>query len=329
MKSVFDQKLSRVCVLSGTGFVGEQVVRELSSQNYAVSVVVRRPERFRQLNLLPNVSLFAVEDGYSESFFKACFKGVDVVINLFADQTCPTESVDEDQIVGLAQLVKQVAEQTKVKRVLQLSQIGANASQATNAWLKALGEADAITHNMASISTTLFRAGLLIGENDHSTSRYAKQLTRSAFAMIAHAQTQVQPLWVKDFAKGLVLSVNNRHHHNTKLEVVGSERMTIKDLAEWVKTLMGIEKALIVPMCQLNAKFMLLLGPLAPFKTVTAYQQKLLAVDLVSEQDFIDCFGFEPASLEYALSSYVANQPIKQRLDYFRQLAGRKQTDFK
>ncbi|UQB42457.1 NAD(P)H-binding protein [Thiomicrospira microaerophila] len=329
MKSVFDQKLTRVCVLGATGFVGEQVVRQLSLQNYSVRMAVKRPERFRQFNLLPDVQLFTVESEYNEAFFKNCFKDVDVVINLFADQTCRTESVADDQLVNLAQMIKQVAEQGKVKRVIQLSQIGANASQAANSWLKQLGEADAITHNMASISTTIFRPGLLIGQGDCTTSLYAKQLSSLGFAFMPNASIEVQPLWVKDFAKALVLSINDRRFHNAKLEVVGDERMTIKDLAEWVKTLMDMDKAMVMPMCQLNAKFMLLLGPLAPFKSVTPYQQKILALDLVSAQSFSEQFGFEPASLEFTLASYVANQPIKQRLDYFRQLAGRNQGDFR
>lgn len=329
MKSIFDQKLTRVCVLGATGLVGEQVVRQLSLQGYSVRMTVRRPERFRHIQLLPNVTLFEVANGYDAGFFSACFKDVDVVINLFSDQTCPTESVSDDQMVPLAKVVKQVAEQSKIKRVIQLSQIGANASQAVNDWLKQLGEADAVTHNMASISTCILRAGLLIGAQDSTTSLYAKQLQRGGLAMIPNAQKQIQPLWVDDFAKGVVSCINNRQAHNIKMEVVGSEAMSVIELAEWVKTIMGMEKAMLLPMCPLNAKFMLLLGPLAPFKTVTAYQQKQLSVDLTSQQDFTEQFGFEPASLEFALASYVANQPIKQRLDYFRQLAGRQQADFK
>ncbi len=319
---------NKVCVLGGAGFVGRAVVPALAAAGYQVTVAVRRPERYRELGLVPQVKLVRL-DGFKSENFMALFQGQDCVVNLLADQTNITETVDDEAFVVTTQAIKQAAERIGLARLIQLSQIGANATQAKSTWLRVLGEADGIVHNMASTITTILRAGLLIGDGDHTTSLYKKHLTHLPIAMIPHAGTQVQPLWIKDFARAVVQSIKQSSCFNAKLEVAGEERMTVEDLAHWVKDFLGLDKATILPMCQLNAKFMLMLGLLAPFKTVTQYQQKQLAQDLITQQDFSTQFGFEPTSMEMLLASYVVASDVRRRYDFFRTQAGRKSQEFK
>ncbi|WP_029933639.1 NAD(P)H-binding protein [Thiomicrospira pelophila] len=318
----------KVCVLGGSGFVGRAAISALTEAGYQVTVAVRRVERYRELALIPGVHLVALKNITTDTLV-ALFKSHDTVINLYADQSNRTESVEEANFVSVTQTIKRAAEQLGVARLIQLSQIGANASQAKSDWLRVLGEADGIIHNMASSKTTILRAGLLIGEGDNSTQLYKAQLARFPVMMVPNADKQIQPLWVKDFARALVVSIKNPACFNAKVEVAGEERMTVMDLAEWVKGFMGLESTKLLPMCQANAKFMLWLGWLAPFKTVNTYQQKQLAVDLVSQQDFSTQFGFEPTSIERILSSYVVPHKIRQRYEFFRGHAGRKSSEFK
>ncbi|MBE0492843.1 MAG: NAD(P)H-binding protein [Thiomicrospira sp.] len=318
----------KVCVLGGAGFVGRAAISALTAAGYEVSVAVRRVERYRELALIPGVRLVSVEK-QSVDALVSLFKGHDTVINLLADQSNRSETVEEADFVSVTQAIKKAAEQVGLARLIQLSQIGANATQAKSNWLRVLGEADSIIHNMAFSKTSILRAGLLIGEGDNTTRLYKAQLERSTFMMLPNAEKQVQPLWVKDFAQALVVAIKTPSCFNAKIELAGEERMTLMDLAEWVSGFMGLESAKLLPMCQANAKFMLWLGWLAPFKTVDAYQQKQLAVDLVSQQDFSRQFGFEPASIESILSSYIVPHKIRQRYEFFREHAGRNSSEFK
>lgn len=318
----------KVCVLGGAGFVGRAVIPTLTESGYEVTVAVRRVERYRELALTPGVRLVALKNASTDALM-ALFKNHDTVINLYADQSNHTESVEEDSFVSVTQAIKKAAEQQGVARLIQLSQIGANATQAKSNWLRVLGEADGIIHNMASSKTTILRAGLLIGEGDNTTRLYKAQLSRLSIMMVPNAEKLVQPLWVKDFARALVVAIKNPAFFNAKVEVAGEERMSVMDLAEWVKGFMGLESAKLLPMCQANAKFMLWLGWLAPFKTADAYQQKQLAVDLISQQDFSSQFGFVPTSIESVLSGYIVPHKMRQRYEFFRGHAGRKSSEFK
>lgn len=318
----------KVCVLGGAGFIGRAAVSALTEAGYEVTVAVRRVERYRELALIPGARLVGLTNVTADALV-ALFKGHDTVINLYADQTNLTESVEEADFVSVTQTIKKAAEQVGLARLIQVSQIGANATQAKSNWLRVLGEADGIIHNMASSKTTILRAGLLIGEGDNTTRLYKAQLSRFSIMMVPNADKQIQPLWVKDFARALVVAIKAPACFNAKIEVAGEERMSVMDLAEWVKGFMGLESTKLVPMCQANAKFMLWLGWLAPFKTLNAYQQKQLAVDLITQQDFSSQFGFEPTSIESILSSYVVPHKIRQRYEFFRVHAGRKSSEFK
>ncbi len=118
---------NKVVVLGGTGFVGRSVVNELSKNGYEISVVVRRPERFREFLLFPKTRLVQLDSLLQTDGLKAILKGADIVVNLTADMTAKTEAVVDKELVQVNQQIKKAVESAGVKRVLSLSQIGADA----------------------------------------------------------------------------------------------------------------------------------------------------------------------------------------------------------
>lgn len=317
----------QVCVLGAAGFIGKAVVPALAKAGYEVVVPVRRPERYRDFGLVPNVKVVPLT-GYTNQEFNQLFAGKSFVVNLLADQSNSTETVADKELVSVTQSIKKSAELSGVQRIIQLSQIGANASQAWSSWLRILGEADNVMHNSASVLTTILRPGVLLGANDNTTSLYKAQLERCSLMMVPNAKIQIQPLAIEDFAKALVSCMTNPETFNLRIELAGEESMSVLDLAHWVGSLLDKKASLILPMCSLNAKFMVKLGFLAPFKTTNAYQQKQLVTDLISKQDFATTFGFKPKSIETILAGYVIPQGLRDRYGFFREQAGRKQVEF-
>ncbi|AZR82924.1 NAD(P)H-binding protein [Thiomicrospira sp. S5] len=314
---------NKVVVLGGTGFVGRSVVNELSKNGYEISVVVRRPERFREFLLFPKTRLVQLDSLLQTDGLKAILKGADIVVNLTADMTAKTEAVVDKELVQVNQQIKKAVESAGVKRVLSLSQIGADAGNARHDWLYKLGEADAIMHTIASAKVTILRAGLLLGDGDEVTSRFKAQLEWLPVLPVANAGRAVQPLSVKDFAKALVMCIDDKAAFGAKIELVGEERMTLKDLAGLVRDMMMKEDAIVLPMCSLNARFMSTLGPLAPFRSVSKVQLQLMQSDLTSENDFETRFGFMPTSVDHTLAPYIAPSNLRERYHFYRQEAGR------
>lgn len=313
---------NRVTVFGGTGYIGREVVNALSKAGYEVNLCVRRPERYREFALYSGTKVVALTSYDESEQLASALDGVDIVINLTADRTNGTEMVGLDELVHVNQKIKRAVEQAGVKRVLSLSQIGASSNQESNQYLCKLGECDSLMSTIASADATVFRASLIIGENDETTQRFVKQLNRMDLLMVANGATVVQPIFVKDFANALVKSIKNSALFGKKVEVAGEERLTIKELGELVTEMMQKE-VLVFPMCALNAKLMVMFGAFAPVASVAASQLLMLKEDMISEADFETQFGFVPTSLESIISAYAAPHHIRERYNYYRKEAKR------
>ncbi len=313
---------NQVTVFGGTGFVGNAVINELSKAGYEVKVAVRRPERYREIMLFPNAKLVTLDSFDNAEQLNASVQGSDIVINLTVDRSTGTEVIEQNDLTHVTQKIKSAAETAGVKRVLSLSQIGANNDAPHSEWLGLLGEVDNLMHNVANAQSTILKASLLIGAGDQSTQKFIDQLNRMNVLPVARSSVVVQPLWIKDFAKALVGTINDAQTFGTKLDVAGEERLSFKELAELTSELMQ-KDAFVFGMCALNAKIMATLGAFAPVASVDKSQLVMLNSDLVTDADFSTQFGFVPSSLEWTISSYATPSDMRERYNYFRKEAGR------
>lgn len=312
-----------VTVFGGTGFVGRAVVNQLSKAGYHTKVVVRRPERFREFALYPQTKLAQLDSYDHAEAFNDALKGSDIVIDLIADRTTGTEMVEVDDFDEVSQKIKSALESAGVKRVISLSQIGASTEVDSHSWLGSLAVLDNHMNTAAKADVTIFKAGLLIGDGDDTTTPFSKQLNRMPVLMVANSSTQVQPLWVKDFAQAMVNSINNAATFGKKLEVAGPEVMTLKALGKMVAQIKQVQDAVVFPMCNLNAKIMSSLGPLAPFQSVKKSQLITLKSDAVTDASFAEQFGFEPADIEWLIGTYVKPKSQRERYNEYRKYAQR------
>lgn len=317
---------NKVSVFGGTGFVGRPIINELSKAGYEVTLLVRRPERYRDFSLFPNTTVKPLTSYDDVEQLSTALSGADIVVNLTTDRSAGTEMIELKELVHANQKLKQAAEIAGVKRVLSLSQIGATFDQPVGEWPGMLAEVDSIMHSTVNADVTVFKPSLLIGAEDDTTARFVKQLQRMTILMVANAKTVVQPIWVKDFALAFVESIRKPATFGQKIEVVGEERITLKALGELVAEIMQKE-AIVFPMCRLNAMIMAKLGAFAPVASVTSSQLLTLREDLLSESDFSTRFGFIPSGLEWVISTYAAPHHIRERYNYYRKEAGRKKSE--
>lgn len=143
--------IKTVCVLGGSGFVGQHVVHLLAEKGYRVRVLTRKRERAKGLIVLPTVDVIEA-DVFDPTVLSRHFAGVDAVINLVGvlHESRPGR-VDKPQArrgsfhqahVELPRLALHACAEHGVKRFLHMSALGADpTSRSAYQRSKGVGEA--------------------------------------------------------------------------------------------------------------------------------------------------------------------------------------------
>ena len=74
------QKLGKVTILGGTGFIGSQLAIKLSKLSSNIDVLTRNAESNQSLKMIPNLEIRQI-DVTDERNLNLCFKDSDLVIN--------------------------------------------------------------------------------------------------------------------------------------------------------------------------------------------------------------------------------------------------------
>ena len=316
-----------VVVLGGAGFVGRSMVNQLSKQGFHVKVVVRRADRHRDFLLFPQTQLHEMRN-ITEEGLTELFKDTDIVVNLFADMTAKTENMPHEEMLETIKLVKKTIEESNVQRFLSLSQIGASASDESNAYSYMLGKVDELVMATAKAGVTIAQPSMLIGMGDQTTAIISKQMRIQSFVLpVVNPKTEVQPLAVRDFAEAFVSTIRNEAMIGRKLILAGDTRLSIKELASMIKEMMGVKPAFIYPMCNIGANINAKLGRLSIMKSISENFVVTFKKDLITDVKFGEQYGFEPGSLEQTLISYVVDPSMREKYNNFRKEAGRNVED--
>ena len=154
-------EIKSVLVLGGSGFVGRHLCQQLAALGYRVLVPTRARERVKNLSVLPTVELVNA-DVHDASTLTALVRRWDAVVNavgvLHNGRGANSFAAAH---VGLAQKLVDACQTTGVRRVIQISAIGADLA-APSAYLRSKAEAEQILRG-AGLALTVFRPSVIFG----------------------------------------------------------------------------------------------------------------------------------------------------------------------
>ena len=301
---------AQVTVFGGGGFVGRHAVRALAKAGYRIRVAVRRPHLAPEVKVMGDVGQIEVVQANLRNApsVAAAVAGSDVVINLVGIlYAAGRQTFSSVQAEGAATVAKAAAA-AGVKRLVQVSAIGADAgSPSAYARSKAEGEAAV---RAAFPGAVILRPSVVFGPEDEFFNRFAAMASVSpVLPLIGGGETKFQPVFVGDVAKAIVAASGRDDLAGQTFELGGPEVLSYRQVLEYVVKETGRARPLVPVPWPLAA----LIGAVGDVQSalialppvLTSDQVKLLRADNVATGPGLTTLGIEATAIENVVPTYL------------------------
>ena len=306
-----------VCVLGGTGFVGQHLIAQLVEQGYRVRVATRRRERHRELLVLPQAEVVQT-DIHDTTSLRQLLNGCQAVINLVAILNERRRGDFETVHVKLPRNVVHVCEELGITRLLHMSALNADAQQGKSRYLRSKGQGEALVHAADKVQVTSFRPSIIFGPGDHFFRRFATLLRLSPGVLpLACPQARFAPVYVGDVVHAFNAALDNKAAYGQRYDLCGPGVYTMRELMNYTARVLGIKRelwGLSDGMSRLQARLMQLL----PGKPFTMDNYRSLQVDAVCAGEFPALFNLKPAAVETVVPYYLGRRDQHALFDAIR-----------
>lgn len=317
----------QICVLGGTGFVGDWVVSALAAQGHRVRVLTRHRERHRNLLVLPTVEVFSA-DAHDSQQLKQYFTDQDTVINLIG---ILNEQRDNGKgfyhvHVELAQKVIEACQAQGVKRLLHMSALNADPATGSSFYLRSKGEAEQRVHAAQDLTVTSFRPSVIFGPKDSFINRFADLLRKLPLVFpLACGESRFAPVYVGDVAQAFVRSLDNPHTYGQRYNLCGPHEYSLKQVVQYTTDVLGLKRK-IISLGQFSSRLqanVLEYLPGKPFSRDNYRSLQLPSTCMKGDNPLRDVFGIEATALEAEVPHYLAHKATRERYMEIRRQAHR------
>ncbi|MGI8740884.1 MAG: complex I NDUFA9 subunit family protein [Gammaproteobacteria bacterium] len=294
-----------ICVLGGTGFVGRHLVSRLAERQLRVKVLTRRPERHRGLLVLPTIRLIEA-DVHDPTQLRRHFQGCDTVINLVGilNERGHDGAGFQRAHVELARAVITACRRAGVRRLLQMSALGADAATGPSFYSRSKGAAEDFVHARPGehLSVTSFRPSVIFGPDDSFINRFAGLLRFSPVLPLACPNARFAPVYVGDVVDAFEAALRDRTTFGRRIDLCGPHNYTLLEVVRYIARVMDVRRLIIGLPARLSRAQANLLE-YVPGKPFSLDNYRSLTRDSV-------CVGAErcPTSLESVVPGYLGRR---------------------
>ena len=299
-----------ILITGGTGFIGNMLIRHLSSLGYPIKLLIR-PSKMTP-NLPKGLPLDVAVAGFNdEKGLRAAMKGVDVIYHLAGAETQGRlAELTEVDIKG-TQAVVNAAAQARISRFFYLSHLGADRASAFPLF-KAKAIAEHHIRN-SGIPFTIFRSGLVYGEGDHFTTSLAVLMKISPFFALLpnEGETLLQPIWIEDLVTVLAWSLDMPQTVNQTIEIGGPEYLKFKQICDMVINAIKIKRHFLNTSPLILNILTELMEMVKPNFPTTVFWMDYLAADRTTNVDILPrMFNLLPAKMSQRLG-YLESEAFR------------------
>lgn len=235
-------KVSQVCVLGGSGFVGRSLLNRLAARQIRARVITRRWSNAGDLRVLPGVELIEA-DPYDSAALTAAFRGCDAAVNLVGilNERKDDGSGFRHAHVELAERVIAACASTGVSRVLHMSALNASESGPSH-YLKSKGMAERLVHQARGLHVTSFRPSVIFGPRDSFINRFAGLLKLAPVFPLACPDARFAPVYVGDVAQAMSEALDQSATFDQRIALCGPHEYRLIDIVRYIAKVLGLRR---------------------------------------------------------------------------------------
>ena len=297
-----------VTVFGGSGFVGGQVVRALAKAGHRVRVAVRNPNlayRMRMLGDVGQIEVVQANVRNAPSVARAV-DGAEAVVNLVGVLwESGRQKFQTLHVMG----AKTIAEQAKaagVKRLVQISALGADANSSSK-YNRTKAEGEAAVRAVFP-GAVVIRPSIVFGADDKFFNKFGQMAALfPALPLIGGGETRFQPVFVADVAAVVAQAVSSPAAEGLTYELGGPAVYSFKALMEFILRETGRNRIL-APIAFFAASLIGKVGDLSPINPpLTSDQVESLKTDNVANNGLpgLAESGVVPTAVEAIAPSYL------------------------
>ncbi|MBT5406966.1 MAG: complex I NDUFA9 subunit family protein [Gammaproteobacteria bacterium] len=312
------QKLGKIIILGGTGFIGSQLSAKLSPLCDHICVLTRNTDTNKNLKLIPNLEIIQTNI-LEQRNLNTIFTGSDVVINTIGIlNEFNEDNTFEIMHFELTKKISSAIKHNKIKRYLHISSLNAD-PKATSRYLITKGLAEnyiqSETNNFCN--TTIFRPSIVFGEADSFFNKFSTILKYSPVFPLACPNSKFMPIYVNELTDFMMDTIKDNKTYGQKIDVTGPNEYTFRQLIDITLKALKIRR-LIIPLNYTLSKLQAAIFQRLPGKLFTIDNFLSLQIDSCSKEGFKG-----KLSLEDIVPGYLNFSSKQKHFENLRKKSGR------
>lgn len=312
-------KINNICIVGGSGFVGQHMAHLLAAQGINLRIPTRRRERVKSLLVLPTVDVIEA-NVHDPKELDRLLVGIDAVINLVG-------ILDGDFVFTHVELPKKIVAacvRNRVSRLLHVSALNADINGAS-AYLRSKGEGERVILE-SNLKTTIFRPSVIFGPGDSFLNLFADLVRRLPVLPLASPNSKFQPVFVENVVKAIAASLSTPATFGQSYDLCGPKIYSLRQIVEYVSTITE-HKLSVIGLSDRLSYLQAMVLEFLPGKIMTRDNYLSMKIDSIcdcnNESDLAAVFGIHPTELEEVAPLYLTHNTPRNRYPGFRDRTGR------
>jgi len=301
----------RVFVTGATGFVGQEILKQLHAAGFAIRILARDPESKR---VQDTVSRYRAEvhsgNVLTPGSLVGALNGMHAVIHLVGIISEIGESTFENVHVRGTRNIVAAAREQGVKRFVHMSALGTRAN-AVSRYHRTKWEAEEMVRG-SGLDFTIFRPSLIFGPRDHFVNLFAKIIRFSPIVpILGRRNAKFQPVAIETVAGAFVKSLTETRAIAETFDLAGPEVFTMSEIIDQVLAVMKRKRLKVhVPaaVARIQAGFLEFLFPKILRKAAPLNGDQLIMLqedNVGNAQPANELFGLRPVPFREGIEKYL------------------------